>query len=86
MFLVGLAGLPAPAPAIHVVGNRMVLAPGTIGVIEEIGARIAVAIDVARLDAVRRRGGGGGQAEQSGKDNTAAFHGNGSHWTKRDVL
>ena len=74
---VGLAGLPAPAPAIHVVGNRMVLPPGTIGVIEEIGAGIAVAIDVARLDAVGAAAAAVCQAEQSGKDNTAVFHGTG---------
>ncbi len=54
MFLVDLAGLPAPAPAVHIVGNRMRRAPGAVGVVEEIVARGAVFVDVTGIDAVLR--------------------------------
>ena len=54
VFLVDLARFPAPAPAIHVIRDRMVLAPGAVGVREEIGARLGALVDVGRVDAVLR--------------------------------
>src|SRR5262249_36251809 len=46
------ARLPAPAPAIHVSRNRILLVPATARILWEIDARICGAIEVAQLDAV----------------------------------
>jgi hypothetical protein len=55
VFLVDFAGLPAPAPAVHVVGDRVLRAPAAVGVVVEVGAGVALAVDVAGQDAVRAR-------------------------------
>ncbi len=64
VFLVDLAGFPAPAPPIHVIRDRMAPAPGAVRVVEEIGARCAVLVHIGRVDTVRGiyRNGGGGDA------------------------
>ena len=55
MFLVDLTRLPAPAPAVHVVRNRMVLAPAAVGVLEKVGAGRNMGVDITRDNAVLRR-------------------------------
>ena len=53
LILVRLAGGPAPAPATHRCRNRILGAPAAVGVREEVGARIGLAVDIADLHALQ---------------------------------
>jgi hypothetical protein len=64
MLLVELARLPATAPAVHVLRDRVLRAPGAVGVVEEVLAGVALAVDVSRLDAVEAGFGRCGEAQQ----------------------
>jgi hypothetical protein len=47
VLLVGLARGPAAAPAVHVGGDRVLLAPAAVRVVEEIRARVGLGVHVA---------------------------------------
>ena len=78
MFLVDLAGFPALAPAIHVIRDRMVRAPGAVREFEEIRAGGGAAVDVARIDAVRGVSRPGDVGESNGESDAADAQGGGA--------